>query len=1090
MQSDKPGGDAETIASERDAGEEGANTPFGSLPTVTPSFYRMGTELARGGMGRILRAEDLRLKRPVAIKELLTQDDGLRIRFEREARITAQLQHPAIVPIHEAGLWPSGEPFYTMKLVSGRPLDQVIATTGTLADRIALLPKVIAVAEALAYAHSHHVIHRDLKPQNVLVGEFGETIVIDWGLAKDLTSQEPDAPSTPVANTGDQTVAGAVLGTPAYMPVEQAEGEPVDARADVYALGAILYHLLAKRPPYIGSSTHAVLESVLLGPPQPLGVLEPELPPDLVAIVDKAMARTPPDRYADASALVVDLQRFSTGQLVGVHRYSAGDLVRRWMHRHRTPLLVAIAALAVLLTIGVIAVWRVVDANGIARARADDAARALVTADQQRSVAVSTASALLIEQGRQELIAGQVDRASVLLSEAYRGSHERMLQVLLGRALAQLARRGSAIATEVGSDTRAALSHGGARLALYSGAMRGVEVYDTTTSVRLSGDQNQTLSAASANGRFLVLEDSAKVAVLWTDDTREVMGDPGWLRSQTTIADTGTRVVSYSDEVLAVWTHGAGVITQTLPHLGKNHKPWNVERIVCDAACTIVALWGEGELLFVRPGTTWQQQLPTVAGDYVRAAGISSNGKSMLAFVARPTGYSLISGDLSAATGTFKRADKSSGLVSATIDREATMAFVEGDVAHPCMVDVNGETALDFKADSRITASAFSLDGRLITANADGTIRVYSGESSVSRFTGPTSTVQQLLIGYATGADGTFVPNRVVAVTASEISIWPLPANADHFPIPSDVHVRFGSYIHGASNDGSIIHITTTDTELHYIDVPLSLDGTEVRPDATGTWQQADRWIASESTAGVLLHPIAGGSDRLLAMCHARSARELWVARDGSHALCPSEPGGRRWIATQRSPKLYPTQICDGALIDEATERYVVISKCHEKLDLFDTERGYFFDNAKLQLASFALSGDGQRIIGIDQQDVMVVVDAATAMPVVQLGAAVAVRERLGIVYSMDEAGALTLWDRERGSLLYTFPSDTMAPESFRSFDVSPDGLTIVELREQRREVVRLRMTLERRTPNVVAAEVASLARWTFSDGRLQRVAR
>src|SRR5882672_3735142 len=156
------------------------------LPYVPMTNYRPEREIARGGMGRIIAAEDLRLGRAVALKELIDPVTEQRGRFQREALITARLQHPGIVPVYEAGRWPSGDPFFAMKLVSGRPLDRVIADAATLADRLALLPRLAAAADAIAYAHSQRVIHRDLKPANVLIGEFGETVVIDWGLAKSL----------------------------------------------------------------------------------------------------------------------------------------------------------------------------------------------------------------------------------------------------------------------------------------------------------------------------------------------------------------------------------------------------------------------------------------------------------------------------------------------------------------------------------------------------------------------------------------------------------------------------------------------------------------------------------------------------------------------------------------------------------------------------------------------------------------------------------------------------------------------------------------------------------------------------------------
>jgi serine/threonine protein kinase len=227
------------------------------LPEVQRSLYETAEEIARGGMGRIVAAEDRRLGRPVALKELLDPNDDSMPRFQREALITARLQHHGIVPVYEAGRWPTGEPFFAMKLVSGRPLDRVIAETETLSERLALLPRLAAACDAIAYAHSQRIIHRDLKPGNVLIGDFGETVVIDWGLAKDLdaadsidsTNRAPraKAKSAKAAHetaSSTLTVAGSVMGTPAYMAPEQREGKPADARTDVYSFGCLLYEML------------------------------------------------------------------------------------------------------------------------------------------------------------------------------------------------------------------------------------------------------------------------------------------------------------------------------------------------------------------------------------------------------------------------------------------------------------------------------------------------------------------------------------------------------------------------------------------------------------------------------------------------------------------------------------------------------------------------------------------------------------------------------------------------------------------------------------------------------------------------------
>ncbi|HET9623819.1 MAG TPA: serine/threonine-protein kinase [Kofleriaceae bacterium] len=378
-----------------------------ALPLVAAELYRADHEIARGGMGRIVAAEDQRLGRAVALKVLLEPSPEQVGRFQREALITARLQHPGIVPVYEAGRWPSGEPFFAMKLVRGQPLDRVIADARALEDRLALLPRIAAATEAIAYAHSQRVIHRDLKPANVLIGDFGETVVIDWGLAKSL-DDEPDAadsaamsaamsavdlaPSAPRKrprspstvkrldhSTATLTVAGAVMGTPAYMAPEQARAAAVDQRADVFALGAMLYHLLAGAPPYNARTATEVIAAAALGKVTPLAEREPDAPPDLVAIVTRAMAAAPGDRYADAGELATELRRFLTGQLVSAHRYTAAQRVDRFVRKHRGAVTIAVLAAIGFAAGGTFAVRRIVrerDAADHARQLADTRRRA------------------------------------------------------------------------------------------------------------------------------------------------------------------------------------------------------------------------------------------------------------------------------------------------------------------------------------------------------------------------------------------------------------------------------------------------------------------------------------------------------------------------------------------------------------------------------------------------------------------------------------------------------------------------------------------------------------------------------------------
>jgi tetratricopeptide (TPR) repeat protein len=244
------------------------------LPVVPG--YRVLREIARGGMGRVLVANEIGLEREVAIKVLLNRTNGAR--FVRESTITARLPHPGVPPVYALGRLADGSPFLAMKLVDGRTLADAMKTT----DLQRLMQVYTQVCQAVGFAHSRGVIHRDLKPANVMVGAFGEVQVMDWGLAKDLTGQkieEPQQPSdsrtvpaidaatdqstdlrSPGESTDDQTYTGQVMGTPAFMAPEQARGESTDARGDVFALGGILCALLTGHPPYRGKTSVEVLK--------------------------------------------------------------------------------------------------------------------------------------------------------------------------------------------------------------------------------------------------------------------------------------------------------------------------------------------------------------------------------------------------------------------------------------------------------------------------------------------------------------------------------------------------------------------------------------------------------------------------------------------------------------------------------------------------------------------------------------------------------------------------------------------------------------------------------------------------------------
>ena len=309
---------------------------------------------AKGGLGQVWVARDESLGRDVAFKEIQPRwvdEPAVWSRFLKEAQITGRLEHPGIVPVYELSHRPgTQQPFYTMRFVRGRTLseavrgyhDKVKAGTAGPLDLQELLTAFIGVANAVAYAHSKGVIHRDLKGDNVVLGDYGEVIVLDWGLAKVLGQADEAGPAAGSAGSSEgtspeATTAGQVLGTPAFMAPEQASGriDLVGPKSDVHGLGAILYDILTGRPPFTGKDTVEVLRHVVNDPPEPPRSVRPGAPAALEAICLKALAKDPEARYGSASDLAEDVRRFVADEPVSAYREPFLRRSGRWARRHR-----------------------------------------------------------------------------------------------------------------------------------------------------------------------------------------------------------------------------------------------------------------------------------------------------------------------------------------------------------------------------------------------------------------------------------------------------------------------------------------------------------------------------------------------------------------------------------------------------------------------------------------------------------------------------------------------------------------------------------------------------------------------------------
>ncbi len=769
-----------------------------------PGRYTIKGEAGRGAMGQVLIAFDEHIGREVAVKELLPGPGGSSrpsfdqsprrlsaesvTRFLREARITGQLEHPGIIPVHEIARRADGTIYYTMKLVRGKTLMERLKKCSSLSERLHLLPHFLDLCQSMAYSHSRGVVHRDLKPGNVMVGEFGETVVLDWGLAKvrglaDVRSEQLEENLRLIKQAAGDTVAGKPIGTPAYMSPEQAEGDipNIDERSDVWSLGAMLYEILTGATPFPGNTAFEVMGMVIKDPVKKVCEVTKEAPTELCAVAEKCLSKDRASRYAHAGEVAADVEAFSSGGLVSAYEYSMAALAGRWVRKH-WPLVTTVSiALALLIVLGVFAFLRIreernraLDQRALAVKREQEAKTNLGEAYYQIGMRAEKQKlwndALLYYTSALALNDREEERSG------YYTASLRPWRVKLERTIGGLEARSFSLSFS--PDGKLLVSGDCARRESGSCVKGRLELWNADTGKlfkTLTGHDNRVTSAVfSPDGKYLLSASWDNTVKLWSVESGECLqtmaGHQGPVYGVAFSPDGKLAASASHDGTIKVWSIPAGGLLQSF-----DAKGFIVSSVTFPPdGKHLLSGGGEGALqLWSLEGKGQQGNFPghsslifTVAASPDGKTAVTASYDKTIKLWSIPSGECIrtLSGHEDAVTMAAFSPDGKT-ILSASLDKTMKLWSVE---TGECLLTISGHTDPVWSAD-------FSPSGdRIASGSSDQTIKVWSFAKGqeVPSF----SAAQSMLWAMAVSPDG-----KHLAAAASDdklscaVKLWPLP---------------------------------------------------------------------------------------------------------------------------------------------------------------------------------------------------------------------------------------------------------------------------------------------------------------------------